>query len=113
MFPSSNGKSSSLKEKNQKQCDETLWVKVNVEQSGFYKVIYDDELAARIRKAVVKNCLSATDKLGILDDMLALSKACRQPLSFLLLLMSAYREEVDYMVSSKLINVRISSVTWQ
>ncbi|XP_031251964.1 aminopeptidase M1-like isoform X1 [Pistacia vera] len=105
MFPSSDGKSSSLKENNQEQCDETLWVKVNVEQSGFYRVIYDDELAARLRKAVEKNCLSAADKLGILDDMLALSKACRQPLSFLLLLMSAYREEVDYIVLSKLINV--------
>ncbi|KAJ0048861.1 hypothetical protein Pint_15379 [Pistacia integerrima] len=61
----SNGNSSSLKEKDQEQCDETLWVKVNVEQSGFYRVIYDDELAARLRKAVVKNYLSATDKLGM------------------------------------------------
>lgn len=60
MLPSSDGKLCSFKE-----CDETLWIKVNVEQSGFYRVIYDDELSARLRKAVENNCLSAADKLGV------------------------------------------------
>ncbi|KAK9228803.1 hypothetical protein WN944_021759 [Citrus x changshan-huyou] len=100
MLPSSDGKLCSFKE-----CDETLWIKVNVEQSGFYRVIYDDELSARLRKAVENNCLSAADKLGILDDMLALCQACKQPLSYLLLLLDAHRKEHDSMVLSKLINV--------
>lgn len=65
MFPSCDGKSSSLKEKNQEHCDETLWVKANVEQSGFYRVIYDDELAAPLRKAVEKKSLLATDRIGM------------------------------------------------
>lgn len=100
ILPSSNGKLCSFKE-----CDETLWIKVNVEQSGFYRVIYDDELSARLRKAVENNCLSAADKLGILDDMLALCQACKQSLSYLLLLLDAHRKEHDSMVLSKLINV--------
>ncbi|KAK0596001.1 hypothetical protein LWI29_011907 [Acer saccharum] len=41
---------------------ETLWIKVNVEQSGFYGVMYEDRLAAQLRKAVENNCLLATDK---------------------------------------------------
>ncbi|TXG68449.1 hypothetical protein EZV62_003384 [Acer yangbiense] len=85
--------------------DETLWIKVNVEQSGFYRVMYEDRLAAQLRKAVENNCLLATDKFGILDDMFALCEACEQPLSSLLLLMNAYRNEMDNMVLLKLIDV--------
>ncbi|TXG68455.1 hypothetical protein EZV62_003390 [Acer yangbiense] len=85
--------------------DETLWIKVNVEQSGFYRVMYEDRLAAQLRKAVENNCLLAIDKFGILDDMFALCEACEQPLSSLLLLMNAYRNEMDNMVLLKLIDV--------
>ncbi|KAL5755640.1 hypothetical protein ACOSQ2_020386 [Xanthoceras sorbifolium] len=85
--------------------DESLWIKVNVEQSGFYRVIYEEDLAARLRKAVQINCLFATDKFGILEDMFALCEACKQPLSSLLVLMDAYRREKDHMVLSKLIDV--------
>ncbi|KAK0595822.1 hypothetical protein LWI29_010334 [Acer saccharum] len=91
--------------------DETLWIKVNVEQSGFYRVMYEDRLAAPLRKAVENNCLLATDKFGILDDMFALCEACEQPLSSLLLLMNAYRNEMDNMVLLKLIDVRMPSKT--
>jgi puromycin-sensitive aminopeptidase len=51
--------------KNEEKCDEHLWVKVNIEQSGFYRVNYEDKLAARLRKAIESNCLSATDKFGM------------------------------------------------
>ncbi|KAK0597687.1 hypothetical protein LWI29_027625 [Acer saccharum] len=85
--------------------DETLWIKVNAEQSGFYRVMYEDRLAAQLRKAVENNCLLATDKFGILDDMFSLCEACEQPLSSLLLLMNAYRNEMDNMVLLKLIDV--------
>ncbi|KAK0594752.1 hypothetical protein LWI29_000125 [Acer saccharum] len=88
--------------------DETLWIKVNAEQSGFYRVMYEDRLAAQLRKAVENNCLLATDKFGILDDMFALCEACEQPLSSLLLLMNAYRNEMDNMVLLKLLDERPS-----
>lgn len=40
---------------------ENLWIKVNVGQTGFYRVKYDDELAARLRKAIKDDHLSAAD----------------------------------------------------
>lgn len=91
--------------KNKEKRDEQLWVKVNIEQSGFYRVKYEDKLAARLRKAIEHNSLEATDKFGILDDEHALCEACEQSLSSLLSLMDVYRKEVDYIVLSKLIGV--------
>lgn len=62
---SSDENSSSFKEKNEENCDEHLWVKVNIDQSGFYRVEYEDKLAARLRKAVEGNYLSEIDKFGV------------------------------------------------
>ncbi|GMY34642.1 aminopeptidase M1-like isoform X1, partial [Fagus crenata] len=105
LFHSPHQNSSTFNEKNEEKCDEHLWVKVNIEQSGFYRVNYEDKLAARLRKAIESNCLSATDKFGVLDDTYALCEACEQPLSSLLSLMDVYRKELDFIVLSKLINV--------
>ena len=40
------------------------WIKINVDQTGFYRVKYDDELAGRLRYAIEAKCLSATDRFG-------------------------------------------------
>ncbi|XP_016649348.1 PREDICTED: aminopeptidase M1-like isoform X1 [Prunus mume] len=85
--------------------NEQLWVKINIDQSGFYRVNYEDKLAARLRKAIEHNSLEATDKFGILDDAYALCEACEQSLSSLLSLMDVYRKEVDYIVLTNLIDV--------
>ncbi|OMO70683.1 Peptidase M1, alanine aminopeptidase/leukotriene A4 hydrolase [Corchorus capsularis] len=92
-------------EKNEDEYGKASWIKVNVEQGGFYRVKYGDELGARLRKAIQKDCLSATDRYGILDDTYALCVACEQSLSSLLSLMDVYRNEIDYIVLSKLIDV--------
>lgn len=52
-----------------------LVIKVNVGQTGFYRVKYDDKLAAQLRKKMKENCLSEADKFGILDDTYALCEA--------------------------------------
>ncbi|EPS58346.1 hypothetical protein M569_16469, partial [Genlisea aurea] len=83
---------------------ERPWIKVNVDQTGFFRVKYDDELSARLREAIEKKVLSTSDKYGILDDYYALSMACQQPLASLLALMAAYREEHDYIILSNLIS---------
>jgi len=44
---------------------------------------------------------------GILDDGNALCQACEQSLSSLLMLMDVYREELDYVIVSRLIDVSI------
>ena len=57
--------SSSVNEKDKEKCDDHFWVKVNTEQSGFYRVNYEDKLAAGLKKAIESNCLSAPDKFGV------------------------------------------------
>eukprot|EP00253_Pinus_taeda_P000536 PITA_00536 len=88
------------------------WIKLNVGQTAFYRVQYDDELAKRLRSAIGAGSLDATDRFGILDDTYALCSACKQPLSALLSLMDAYRNELDYSVLSCLVDIayKVSSV---
>ncbi|XP_030944646.1 aminopeptidase M1-like isoform X2 [Quercus lobata] len=81
------------------------WVKLNVNQTGFYRVKYDEDLAAKLRYAIENKYLSATDRFGILDDSFALCMACQQPLNSLLTLMGAYSGELEYTVLSNLINI--------
>ncbi|KAI6679923.1 hypothetical protein NL676_033804 [Syzygium grande] len=81
------------------------WIKVNVDQTGFYRVKYDEDLQAELSYAIVNNMLSATDRFGILDDSFALCVARQQSLTSLLTLMAAYREELDYTVLSNLISI--------
>ncbi|XP_068324437.1 aminopeptidase M1-like [Pyrus communis] len=81
------------------------WIKVNVDQTGFYRVKYEDELAVALKNAIEKKQLSETDRFGILDDSFALSMARKQSFASLLTLLSAYREELDYIVLSNLITV--------
>ena len=45
------------------------WIKLNVDQTGFYRVKYDEHLAARLRYAIEKKYLSATDRFGNLTDL--------------------------------------------
>ncbi|KAF8388770.1 hypothetical protein HHK36_025450 [Tetracentron sinense] len=104
-----SAKDSLMETGNQGKCDKNnagcTWIKLNVDQTGFYRVKYDDDLAARLRYAIENNYLSATDRFGILDDSYALCMACQQSLSSLFTLMSAYREELDYTVLSQMINI--------
>eukprot|EP00262_Sarcandra_glabra_P014364 TRINITY_DN419_c0_g1_i1.p1 TRINITY_DN419_c0_g1~~TRINITY_DN419_c0_g1_i1.p1 ORF type:complete len:866 (+),score=159.90 TRINITY_DN419_c0_g1_i1:322-2598(+) len=107
LMVSSNNKASLLEKgiKGDQSNTERIWIKLNVDQTGFYRVQYDDELAARLRYAIEANYLSATDRFGILEDSYALCMASKQTLSSLLSLMDAYREELDYTVLSQLIVV--------
>ncbi|XP_056167081.1 aminopeptidase M1-like isoform X6 [Syzygium oleosum] len=81
------------------------WIKVNVDQTGFYRVKYDKDLQDKLRYAIENKMLSATDRFGILDDSFALCMARQQSLTSLLTLMAAYREELDYTVLSNLISI--------
>ncbi|XP_042002862.1 aminopeptidase M1-like isoform X1 [Salvia splendens] len=81
------------------------WIKVNVEQTGFYRVKYDEDLSAGLRNAIERKYLSTCDRNGILDDYYSLSMSCEQSMTSLLALMSAYREEPEYIVLSNLISV--------
>nr|XP_023879222.1 aminopeptidase M1-like [Quercus suber] len=45
----------------------SAWVKLNVDQTGFYRVKYDEDLAARLQHAIENKHLSATDRYGNFD----------------------------------------------
>lgn len=83
---------------------EKPWVKVNVGHTGFYRVKYDSALTARLREAIEEKCLSPEDKFGILDDTYALCEAGEESISSLLSLMDLFREDLDYLVLSRLIS---------
>ncbi|XP_002516101.2 aminopeptidase M1 [Ricinus communis] len=85
--------------------NQNAWLKLNVNQTGFYRVKYDDDLAARLRYAIEKKHLSETDRYGILDDSFALCMARHQSFTSLFTLMNAYREELEYTVLSNLITI--------
>ncbi|GMY28909.1 aminopeptidase M1-like [Fagus crenata] len=81
----------------------SAWIKLNVDQTGFYRVKYDENLEARLQYAIKNKYISATDRSGILDDSFALCLARQKSLASLLNLMTAYREEIEYTVLSNLI----------
>ncbi|XP_026656624.2 aminopeptidase M1-B-like isoform X2 [Phoenix dactylifera] len=104
LIGSANGKANLL-EKSSQGNSERFWIKFNIDQTGFYRVKYDDELAAGLRYAIEANKLYATDRIGILEDSYALCVACKQTLSSLLSLLDAYREEFDYTVLGHIVTI--------
>ncbi|KAL0341862.1 UNVERIFIED_CONTAM: Aminopeptidase M1 [Sesamum calycinum] len=56
--------SSQTTNSNEENIGESWWIKINIHQAGFYRVKYDDNLAAQLRKAIASNSLSATDEFG-------------------------------------------------
>ena len=121
----------SLMDKSTEEKGGNFWIKFNVDQTGFYRVKYDDGLVAGLTNAVNQNQLSTTDRYGnmmafyaflcfsicptglpinisnsgLLEDSFALSMACKQTLSSLVLLLDAYRKENEYTVLSHIITV--------
>ena len=75
------------------------WVKVNPDQTGFYRGNYSAELWDRLAGAVEAGELSsATDRLGLQNDAFALARAGYLDAGRPLALAPAYRNETDYTV---------------
>ncbi|TKY64316.1 Aminopeptidase M1 [Spatholobus suberectus] len=60
----------SNEKKHEEDSQENLWVKVNVDQRGFYRVNYEEKLAVRLWKAIQHNCLLPTDKFGLCNMLM-------------------------------------------
>ena len=78
------------------------WIKVNPEQTGFYRVNYSPEDWTRLRPAIQGLLLSPTDRLGIQNDAYALAKAGFLQATEFLALAEAYAGETDASVWSDL-----------
>ena len=75
------------------------WLKVNPDQTGFYRSNYSAELWDRLGAAVQAGELSsARDRLGLQNDAFALARAGYLDASRPLALAPAYRDETDYTV---------------
>ena len=74
---------------------ENNWIKVNPEQTGFYRVNYSPEDWARLRPAIEGLLLPPTDRLGIQNDAYALSRAGFLSPTQFLALAEAYISETN------------------
>ena len=71
------------------------WIKVNPEQTGFYRVNYSSKDWGRLRPAIEELLLPPADRLGIQNDAYALSKAGFLPVTQFLALAQAYVNETN------------------
>ena len=78
------------------------WVKLNPDQTGFFRTNYSAALWERLEAAVATGELSATDRLGLESDAFAMARAGYIETPRALALASAYRQETDYTVWSDL-----------
>ena len=78
------------------------WVKINPEQTGFYRVNYPRDGWDGLASAVERLELQPPDRLGLQNDAYALSRAGLLPVTQFLGLASAYVNETDASVWSDL-----------
>lgn len=74
------------------------WLKLNPDQTGFYRSNYSPGLWDRLAAAVEAGGLSAIDRLGLQNDAFALARAGHVDAARALGLASAYGNETDYTV---------------
>ena len=74
------------------------WIKVNAGGTGFYRVQYQPEDLMRLTAAVRADALSTPDRLTLLEDAYALSRARHIPAAQFLDLAESYVNDEDYSV---------------
>ena len=78
------------------------WIKVNPEQTGFYRVRYTPEELSKLTAPIQNLVLPPTDRLGIQNDAYALARAGHIPATQFLSIAEAYRNETDASVCADL-----------
>ena len=69
------------------------WVKVNRDQTGFYRVQYEESEISRLATAVEKLTLPAIDRLGLQNDAYSLAKGGHIPATQFLEIAQSYMNE--------------------
>ncbi|KAL9669853.1 hypothetical protein QQ045_007403 [Rhodiola kirilowii] len=87
------------------------WIKVNVNLTGFFRVMYDNNLSTRLAYVIQQKNLSHFDRFGILNDLNALSVNYNLQFHYLFALMDAYVDEDNLRVISALTPVICSSTS--
>ena len=78
------------------------WIKVNPQQTGFYRVRYSPDEMARLRAPVESGELPPVDRLGLQNDAFALARAGHIPATQFLTIAEAYKGETDSSVCGDL-----------
>lgn len=90
---------------------EGQWVKINPNQTGYYRVNYSARLLQQLKRGLTSNAIkNATDRLELQNDLFALARASIASTTSVLDFLSAYPDETDYTVWSD-IAANLSSVT--
>ena len=79
-----------------------VWIKINLGQVGFYRTCYSPELIIRLVLGI--QSLSPADRLGIENDLFALSVAGVSSTVDFLNILSGYKNETNYTVWSDIDN---------
>jgi len=72
---------------------ENKFLKLNLGQTGFYRVVYDSNQNARLAVAIAKNQLDPLDRLGVLSDAFESAKAGYQNTTDVLTLLASFDSE--------------------
>ncbi|MCF7833875.1 MAG: M1 family metallopeptidase [Candidatus Pacebacteria bacterium] len=74
------------------------WVKINLGENGFFRVVYSNELLQKLKNPIIKKELPSYDRLGIIRDLFASAEAGIIPTSLVLDFLDAYKNEDSYIV---------------
>eukprot|EP00298_Acanthocystis_sp_HF-20_P016068 c21365_g1_i1.p1 GENE.c21365_g1_i1~~c21365_g1_i1.p1 ORF type:complete len:865 (+),score=378.69 c21365_g1_i1:31-2595(+) len=87
------------------------WLKVNINQTGFYRVQYSEELLEVVAKS--NPFTTASDRCGLIGDSFALASAGYISTKTPLVLLSSYKQEDTYIVWNEIIsNLRQLRSVW-
>lgn len=89
------------------------YFKLNMGQTGFYRVNYPSDWLAKLGAAIKNGQLPAADRLGLVADAFALSTAGRLSLTEVLALLRNFENETEYLVWNE-ISLRLAEMlsTW-
>lgn len=74
------------------------WMKVNIDQSGYFRTNYDHDFLVGLQQAIRSKKIPAKDRLGIVIDAFALAESGRLRTVEVLELLEAYINEDEYTV---------------
>lgn len=79
-------------------------IKLNSEETGFYRTLYSPSLLAKLYQPIQTKTLSIIDRFGIIRDVFAMTKAGLLPTSAFLEFLNAYNEEDSYIIWTEILS---------
>lgn len=80
------------------------FLKLNSEETGFYRTLYSPSLLAKLYPEIQNKTLSTLDRFGIIRDVFAMTKSGLLPTSAFLEFISAYTNEESYIIWAEILS---------